>query len=169
MILTGLFTLMLSMSASSGLFTAERTFAATPTDTVSQLALIQQLLTQIQSLQKLILAMQSSGSGSTPAQTNTCLTINNNLGYRSTGTDVSALQDFLQAKGYLNSEPTGFYGIMTTDSVKRFQSQYGLSATGYSNSQTRAKVKELSCNTVTTPVQNAQVPQPVPTPVIPVT
>ncbi len=119
----------------------------TSTNLESQMAMIQKLLEQIQLLQKQLLAMQ--GGGSSNVQKNTCLMLNTNLGYRSadsfSNNEVSALQDFLQAKGHLNSAPTGFYGMMTTEAVKSFQAQNGIEATGYLGNETRAKIKTITC------------------------
>ena len=79
-----------------------------------------------------------------------CLVISYNLTYRSrdinTNGDVSALQDFLQAKGHLNSEPTGFFGLLTLGAVKKFQSANGIESTGFVGPLTRAKIKNLTCN-----------------------
>ncbi len=78
-----------------------------------------------------------------------CLNLQNNLRYRSkditTNQEVSALQDFLQFKGYLNSEPTGYFGILTFQAVKRFQSDNGISPTGFVGSITRGKISYITC------------------------
>ena len=88
-----------------------------------------------------------------------CINLSNNMRYRmrdiSVNGEVSTLQDFLQTRGYLNSEPTGFFGILTLKAVKDFQSANGISPTGYVGPITRAKIRELSC-------QGAVVPQPIP-------
>ncbi len=122
---------------------------------------IQSLLQQIQTLQNQVNSLKSqtgntaTPSGNQPATgsedvpVNACLDLSNSLTYRSrdvsTGGDVSALQDFLQAKGYLNSEPTGFFGAMTLQAVKKFQQANSINPTGFVGSLTRAKIKELSC------------------------
>ena len=86
-----------------------------------------------------------------------CLALkSSNLRYRSTDKatngEVSLVQDFLQSKGYLNSEPTGFFGIMTVNAVKAFQKANGIDATGYVGPLTRALIGEISCNgSITTP------------------
>ncbi len=93
--------------------------------------------------------------------TSSCVSINNNLRYQSrdvnTNGEVSTLQDFLQSKGYLNSEPTGYFGLMTLAAVKKFQISNGIEGTGYVGPLTRAKIKTLTCGGITTP-------QPTPTP-----
>ncbi|MBP9757388.1 MAG: peptidoglycan-binding protein [Candidatus Pacebacteria bacterium] len=46
-------------------------------------------------------------------------------------TDVRELQKRLIALGFLNAEPTGYYGSGTEAAVKKFQTKNGLPATGY--------------------------------------
>lgn len=78
-----------------------------------------------------------------------CVALQNNLRYRDRDVnkngEVSTLQDFLQSKNYLNSEPTGYFGILTLKAVKNFQRDNGISPTGYVGSVTGAKIKALSC------------------------
>lgn len=118
-----------------------------------QTAMIQKLLEQIQLLQKQLMEMQKGTSYT--AQNNSCLVLNTNLGYRSadsfSNNEVSALQDFLQAKGYLNSAPTGFFGLMTAEALKSFQVNNGIEGTGYLGNETRAKIKNITCSKVDTP------------------
>ena len=78
-----------------------------------------------------------------------CVVLVNNLKYKSrdinTNGEVSTLQDFLQSRGYLNSEPTGYFGINTGKAVKNFQKDSNLAQTGYVGSLTRAKIRALTC------------------------
>jgi peptidoglycan hydrolase-like protein with peptidoglycan-binding domain len=83
--------------------------------------------------------------------TSTCVALSSiNLRYQSrdsnTNGEVSTLQDFLQSKGYLNSEPTGYFGLLTLNAVKSFQRANGIDPTGYVGPLTRAKIKAVSCN-----------------------
>ena len=84
-----------------------------------------------------------------PQATSTCVSLTNNLRYRSTdaqvGGDVTALQDFLQSSGYLKVGPSGYFGLLTTKGVKNFQSANGISPTGYVGPLTRAKINTVSC------------------------
>ena len=77
-----------------------------------------------------------------------CLSLQNNLGYQSldnfTNGEVSILQYFLQLQGYLNSEPTGYFGPLTFQATKDFQSDNGISPTGYVGPITRAKIASIS-------------------------
>jgi len=125
---------------------------------------IQLLLDKIKVLQNQIQSQQVGSmpplksfmpANTSPTQSDTgsavssCVELSNNLTYRSrdvlTNGDVSALQDFLQAKGYLNSEPTGFFGLVTLGAVKKFQSDNAISPTGYVGTITSGKIKDLSC------------------------
>jgi|GEM_PF-3339685 len=84
----------------------------------------------------------------TPA-TGGCISIVNNLRYQSrdvsTNGEVSTLQDFLQSKNYLHTEPTGYFGLLTLQAVKDFQSANGINATGFVGPITRGKIKALTC------------------------
>jgi peptidoglycan hydrolase-like protein with peptidoglycan-binding domain len=80
-----------------------------------------------------------------------CINLEYNMRYRmrdaNTNGQVSVLQDFLQARGYLNSEPTGFFGLLTFRAVKSFQNANGIiPASGYVGPITRAKIKHLTCD-----------------------
>ena len=79
-----------------------------------------------------------------------CVTLqSSNLRYKArdinTNGEVSTLQDFLQSQGYLNNEPTGYFGLLTVKAVKSFQKSNGISPTGYVGLVTRAKIKEMTC------------------------
>ncbi len=90
-----------------------------------------------------------------PEGTSSCLDIKNNLRYRSvdslTNGEVSVLQDFLQENKYLNTNPSGFFGLATVRAVKSFQSANQISPTGYVGPSTRLKIKNISCNNISTP------------------
>ena len=87
--------------------------------------------------------------------TSSCVSLNYNLRYQSrdinTNGEVSTLQDFLQSQGYLNSEPTGYLGLLTVAAAKSFQSANGISPTGYVGPLTRAKIATVTCGGTTTP------------------
>lgn len=78
-----------------------------------------------------------------------CINLQYNLRYRGTDTqtngEVSMFQDFLQSKGYLNNEPTGFFGLLTMAAAKKYQASVGLSPTGYVGPLTRGKIKDATC------------------------
>src|ERR1700722_8428624 len=64
-----------------------------------------------------------------------CIFLTHDLLYRSrdasTGGDVSTLQDFLEAQGYLHSDPTGYFGLQTQAAVVSFQEASGILNSGY--------------------------------------
>ena len=78
-----------------------------------------------------------------------CVSIVNNLRYRDRDIykngEVSTLQDFLQTKGYLNNEPTGYFGLLTVKAVKDFQRDYNINSDGSVGPITRAKIQVLTC------------------------
>ncbi|MFA4975810.1 MAG: peptidoglycan-binding protein [Candidatus Paceibacterota bacterium] len=88
-----------------------------------------------------------------------CVALQNNLRYKDRDVnkngEISTLQDFLQSKGYLNNEPTGYFGLLTFKAVKDFQKSNDISPTGYVGAITRAKIKALSCDEIT-PQPNEQ-------------
>lgn len=53
---------------------------------------------------------------------------------------VWAIQRFLNGIGYANYEATGFFGELTDDSVKRYQSAVGIEADGIVGPQTQARM-----------------------------
>lgn len=62
----------------------------------------------------------------------------------SSGSQVSALQSELKVLGYFtNPGITGYYGQITSDSVKRFQSAYGLTADGIAGPITLSKLSQV--------------------------
>ena len=69
-----------------------------------------------------------------------------------TNGQVSDLQGFLQDAGYLYSDPTGYFGLLTRKAVESFQSANGITPNGLVGPYTRAKIKEVSCNGMTVPL-----------------
>lgn len=61
---------------------------------------------------------------------------------------VSLLQGHLNDKGFLAVEPTGYFGPMTFQAVKDFQTAGNLPSTGFVGVLTRALIKDLSCEKV---------------------
>lgn len=92
---------------------------------------------------------QTLGDDAPVTPSNFCVSLTRDMGYRATdgqvGGEVSALQDYLQTKGYLDSEPTGFFGRLTVAAAKSFQTANGIRPTGYVGPVTRAKIQSLSC------------------------
>ncbi len=86
-----------------------------------------------------------------------CIDLKYNMQYRArdinTNGEVSLLQDFLQSKGYLNNEPTGYFGILTTKAVVELQKANNIfPSIGYVGPITRAKIKALTCGDLSGPI-----------------
>lgn len=115
-----------------------------------------------------------------PSNSPACAIISNNLKYGNrdtgSGSEVSILQDFLNTKNYLITQPTGFFGKATLIAVKAFQKDNNISPTGYVGTVTRSKIKQIDCdmtppsNSSSSPsvnpvnLVNAGIPTPPPTP-----
>ncbi len=79
----------------------------------------------------------------------TCTTIEHTLRLgsrdRNTDNDVTELQTFLRAEGYLRNQPSGFFGFATLRAVRSFQAAEGLKVTGVVQEETQAKIEAVSC------------------------
>ncbi|MBP6860402.1 MAG: peptidoglycan-binding protein [Candidatus Pacebacteria bacterium] len=64
---------------------------------------------------------------------------------RGTEGEVTELQAFLNASGYLSAEPSGFFGMSTYRAVRAFQADADIRATGFVGSQTREAIEDASC------------------------
>ncbi len=117
-------------------FTASISGPALPEDE----ALIQKLLAQIATLKKQIADLQAlHGIGSCAITSNLSFGLQNN-------SQVSCLQTFLAGQGagiYPEGLVTGNFGPLTLAAVKRFQSQYAITPTGFVGPLTRAKITSL--------------------------
>lgn len=74
--------------------------------------------------------------------------ITKNLYLGSHGKDVVTLQTFLIKEGYFKSFATGYYGFVTFQAVKKFQSDHNLATVGYVGTLTRALINKMLSNTV---------------------
>ncbi|MEI6352346.1 MAG: peptidoglycan-binding domain-containing protein [Candidatus Nomurabacteria bacterium] len=94
------------------------------------------------------------------AQSN-CVNLRNNLKVGSrdvyTNGEVSELQSFLYSKGYLNTNPSGYFGLATKRAVIIYQQNKNLFPSGYAGSLTRNAIYNDSCGYI-------PVPTPIPTP-----
>lgn len=130
--------------------------------TVDELqAKINLLLSQIKVLQDRI----AGASIPTPvvttsaAVTGSCPSLSRLLTLGSRGADVTALQDFLRAKGYMNDTATGYFGVITEAAVKKLQaanrivSSGNAASTGYGavGPKTRTLITSL-CSSAPNPI-----------------
>lgn len=83
-----------------------------------------------------------------------CVVLTNNLFWGSrdyfTGGGVTKLQVFLSSQGYLKHEPTGYFGILTWNAVKKFQREHNIIQTGFVGPLTRAEIERVSCSSTPT-------------------
>lgn len=101
--------------------------AATSAQSVEELqARINTLLAQIKTLQDTISrtpsAVTSIGAG--------CPALSRTLSVGSRGTDVTMLQDFLRAKGYMSDASTGYFGVITEAAIKKLQAANAVVSSG---------------------------------------
>ena len=98
---------------------------------ISSASTLSDLQVQLQSLLSQIQA-QSSVSASTSAAwaapSYICPNIQRSLSIGSTGSDVTALQQFLNSKGYLSVSATGYFGALTKAAVAHWQSDNSIAA-----------------------------------------
>lgn len=80
-------------------------------------------------------------------------------GSRDRGTDgeVTKLQDFLFARGYMQVAATGFFGPITLHAVEKFQAAEGVPATGFAGPLTRAAIARVTCTTNPPPQTSVKV------------
>ncbi len=109
---------------------------------------------------------------------NAMAAIDVNLKYGQTSTEVTELQDFLVDKGLLNVSPTGYFGLLTLNAVKAYQTSKAIPNTGYVGVLTRTAINselevatassteaEITETGTTTPIVNTYTP-PVVNPIV---
>ncbi len=86
-----------------------------------------------------------AGTTSAPVNPNFKLRICNllarNLSQGAQGDDVRSLQEFLQSEKMLAVEPTGYFGALTADALKRWQASQGVDSVGSVGPKTRERIK----------------------------
>jgi peptidoglycan hydrolase-like protein with peptidoglycan-binding domain len=93
---------------------------------------------------------RANASASWKKEELTCTTIEHTLRLgsrdRNTDNEVTELQTFLRAEGYLRSQPSGFFGFATLRAVRSFQAAEGLKVTGVVQEETQTKIEAVSCD-----------------------
>ncbi len=121
------------------LFAAVALFAGANT---VKAATAQELQDQINALLAQISSLQGGSSTS-------CYSFTRDLTVGSQGADVTALQNYLAAKGYFNVAATGYFGSITASAVAAWQSANGvMPAAGYFGAISRAKYNSMCSSTV---------------------
>lgn len=102
---------------------------------VSSAATVSDLQTQIQSLLSQIQTLQSQGGASVSGTAiiasplmPSCPSLSRSLSIGARGSDVTALQQFLSAQGYLSVSATGYFGALTEAAVGKWQIQNSVAA-----------------------------------------
>ncbi len=134
----------------------QRAQAATTAELMAQ---IQNLLTQVTSLQNQLLALQAGGG--------TCTAPLSDIAFGSRGADVTTLQNFLISRGYtIPAGATGYFGTQTQTALRQFQAAQGISPALGNNygPQTRARVQSICAPAPTPTPQPQPTPQPTPQP-----
>ncbi len=110
----------------------------------AQAATAQELQDQINALLAQIGSLQGGSSTS-------CYSFTRDLTVGSQGADVTALQNYLAAKGYFNVAATGYFGAITAQAVASWQSAAGIMpAAGYFGAISRAKYNSMCSSTPST-------------------
>lgn len=147
--------------ASVGLaFATAATFAGALFPTASaQTVDINALLAQIAQLTALVQQLQAA-QGQTPASTAPTYNFTRNLTLGSTGPDVKALQEYLNANGApvaasgvgSAGHETTYFGSLTKNALAKWQADHGVSpAVGYFGPLTRAKIAALASSAPSAP------------------
>lgn len=84
----------------------------------------------------------SNKSSSSSSKSGTVSNTKGNLGYGSSGADVKALQQSLNAMGYNCGSADGVFGAKTQAAVKQYQKDQGIKADGIVGSNTKKELKK---------------------------
>lgn len=127
-----------------GLF-ATNASALTASDVQTQIARLQ---AQIQELTAQITRLRgqdptvTSVSGSwMPGKHRVCDVLVRNLDRGAEGDDVRGLQEYLYENKFLSASPTGYFGEMTANAVRKWQSSEGISTAGAFGPMSRERLK----------------------------
>ena len=104
-------------------------FAASAQSNAELQAKIDSLLAQIKALQQQ-LSGTSTATAPVPAAAVSCPALTRLLSVGSRGADVTALQDFLRAKGYMTDASTGYFGPITEAAIKKLQAAENIVSSG---------------------------------------
>ena len=76
-----------------------------------------------------------------------CTTINSDLTFGASGSEVTKLQAFLKIQGYFSATSMPYFGSATLAAVRDYQRASGISTTGTVGPLTRAAIQRASCGT----------------------
>lgn len=119
-------------------------------------AQIQELLTRVASLRAQMNQLEGQGMVQTisvpvtPAGVissndgfphRVCALLNRNLSQGMSGDDVRGVQEFLHSEGYLQANPTGYFGPITGKAIAQWQAKEGLTQAGIFGPLSRERIK----------------------------
>lgn len=105
-----------------------------------------------------VTTLQTPTAAPTVSAVVTTATFARDLGVGARGEDVTALQNRLIVEGVYEGPVTGYFGPLTEEAVKRYQTKVGVASTGFVGPITRAELqKGTSAAAVTTPAENAEI------------
>lgn len=135
--------LMISFGASP---VAAQSFGDLQSQIQALLARVAELTKQLNSLRE---GQQILNSFNTPQTTSPvapwrhriCHLLIRDLRAGAQGDDVRGLQEFLQEQKFLTVAPTGYFGLMTTEAVRKWQATQGVSTVGAFGPMSRERIK----------------------------
>ncbi|MEI6304550.1 MAG: peptidoglycan-binding domain-containing protein [Candidatus Taylorbacteria bacterium] len=83
----------------------------------------------------------------TGSSQSSCTNLTSDLRFSTTNSDVTTLQNYLNVTGYMTVEATGYFGNVTLNAVKSYQTAHSLDSTGFVGPLTRAAIQRESCGT----------------------
>ncbi len=134
-------TLYVTVSQSAGQNVPQTALLVTIQSMQTQLA---QMVAQIQTMATALTQLAASASGGAagiPPPTSAAAgnyNFTRFLSVGSQGAEVTALQQYLAAKGFYSGPVTGFFGSLTETAVKKYQTARGIAPAGYVGPGTRA-------------------------------
>ncbi|MBS3903523.1 MAG: peptidoglycan-binding protein [Anaplasmataceae bacterium] len=112
----------------------------------SQLSQFQNQLAQLKASIQVLISGNFSSYATPTLPTNSSVvgkyTFTQSLDIDDSGPEVTALQNYLTAKGYYSGPITGYYGSLTESAVKKFQAANGITAQGNVGPSTRAALNQ---------------------------
>ena len=122
---------------------------AAPVLASAQTATLSELMTRVRELQARLAALQGTPT-ILPPPTTSCANLTTNMHVRATdaatGGEVTTLQNYLIANGYMTGPATGYFGPVTTNAVGKLQLSLGIATSltdpnyGYVGPRTRGAI-----------------------------
>ncbi|MEI6304779.1 MAG: peptidoglycan-binding domain-containing protein [Candidatus Taylorbacteria bacterium] len=98
-------------------------------------------------IQTPVFALEGDYAPSSASSQSLCTVFSGDIAFGSSGDNVTKLQDYLSVTGYFNTESTGYFGNVTLNAVKNYQTAHNFVSTGYVGPLTRGAIQSESCGT----------------------